>query len=54
MFRLNKMKENITMIYAGKPARCFVFVVLMLYVPVNNFQLCRGGSSWAEPELSRG
>ena len=26
---------------------------LILYVPVNNFQLCLDGSSWVEPELSK-
>ena len=26
---------------------------LILYVPVNNFQSCRDGSSWVEPALSR-
>ena len=28
----------------------FAFI---LDIPVNNFQLCPGGSSWVEPELSK-
>ena len=27
-------------------------VCLIVYVPVNNFQLCWDGSSWVEPVLS--
>ena len=30
-----------------------VFVCLILYVLVNSFQLCRDGSSWVEPVLSK-
>ena len=26
---------------------------LIIYVPVNNFQLCQDGSSWVEPVLSK-
>ena len=31
---------------------CFLFN-LVLYIPVNNFQLCQNGSSWVEPVLSK-
>ena len=29
-----------------------LFVCLIHYVPVNNFQLCQDGSSWFEPVLN--
>ena len=32
----------------------YVFFYLILYIPVNNFSVCRDGSSWVEPVLSRG
>ena len=31
----------------------FCLFDLIFYIPVNNFQLCRDGSSWVEPVLSK-
>ena len=50
---LYQMLWKIPLVYKGLLEGLFCLFNLILYIPVNNFQLCLDGSSWVEPVLCK-